>query len=129
MTDDQVNSFAAFQFLRELRERKERERAGEEDQGTETDSRGERKVVFKNPAKRKQKEREGSGDSAAPAAKKEGVLGGGTGAGVIKMTEYVVGEGGRARKKRKQVLGEDKTPETRSSIALSHLEQEDEEED
>ena len=38
MTEDQVNSFAAFQFLRELRERREREGREEEEEGGSEES-------------------------------------------------------------------------------------------
>ena len=142
MTDDQVNSFAAFQFLRELRERKERERdkeAGEE--AVEMDSRGERRVLFR---KRKQGSREsGVGEEVStplPASHdKERLLsgGGGGGAGVVKMAEYVVGDGGRAgaqrKRKKLQTLGAEgkSTGQQKSQssyISLSHLAEEEEEE-
>ncbi len=156
MTDDQVNSFAAFNFLQELRERKERDRemaAGEEEE-IELDSRGERKVVFWKSSKRKQQsgDREGGGEDSRPAAKSAGdeervcAGGAGVGAGVVKMAEYVVGEGGgasggRKGRKRKQLQltreeeeGEEvggtapQKPHS-SSISLSHLAELNEEED
>ena len=146
MTDDQVNSFAAFQFLRELRERKEREMAAGEEE-IEVDSRGERKVLFRKLARRKPDGgRGGSGgdrDSALAGEHKERVFAGGAGAGVgvVKMAEYVGGEGqgggasGRRARKRKQLqaLGEQEDETTppqkqqRSCISLSHLAELDDE--
>lgn len=138
MTDDQVNKFAAFQFLKELRERKNRE-AMEAEEAVSVSEGGERKVVFKNPGKRKLKEAgetPGSRKSAGNSRTGGMLSGAGVGAGVVKMPEYVVGgEVGGATERRRRgpggrkqlhVLGgESREERTKSvgtsSVSLSHL--------
>ena len=119
MTEDQVNTFAAFEFLKELRERKKREERGRE---------GGERVLFKTPSKRARK-------GPSEAEEKAAVLSGaGVGAGVIKMAEYVVGGGGQGEaqgprgKGRRQVVGEESEPANvtsvsakKTSVNLSHL--------
>ena len=134
MSDDQVNKFAAFQFLKDMRERKKREQAGaKEVEGGE----GEKRVMFRNPVKAKETSSESRGEGRG----RDGAIstgGGGAGAGVIKMAEYVVGSGveqrvGRAgrrlRKRQLQVTSEEEGAGTEpvkkasSCISLSHLEE------
>lgn len=93
MSDDQVNKFAAFQFLKELRERKERESG---DRGKEEE--GEGRVVFRKP-KRLREEGASNPEGEGSDGKKKAVsMGGGFGSsGVLKMPEYVVGGGEKRR--------------------------------
>ena len=136
MSDDQVNKFAAFQFLKELRERKERE-SGE----TGEEEPGEGRVVFRKPKRSKGEKAVSSpedGDQRHEAASMDGGFGS---SGVLKMPEYVVG-GGEERKvqrkgrKRLQLEGEEgdlgdgnksKTVRVKpkSCVSLSHLAEED----
>lgn len=141
MSDDQVNNFAAFQFLNELRERKKREREeGEEERGAE-----EGKVLFRNPKKSKGEDTVSEGRSDAERTKEVVGTGDFGSGGVLKMPEYVVGGGkhrgvGGVRGQRRQgqqqlqVIEEEGSggvtasvgTKTKSCISLSHLEQEEE---
>lgn len=131
MSDDQVNKFAAFQFLKELRAMKKREEGEEEEEEGEAEG----KVVFRNPKKSKDREvvsfRENEGRSRAEGTGgKEGVSMEGFGSsGVLKMPEYVVGggqekiRGQRKGKRQLQVVGEldDIHTKTKLCVNLSHL--------
>ena len=93
-------------------------------------------MVFKNPRKSK-KDGSMTADDAKP--KPEGgnvVSGAGVGAGVIKMAEYVVGGGAREkgrgsqqRKGRSERDLDGAGVKRTSCVSLSHLAEEDEEED
>jgi hypothetical protein len=135
MSDDQVNKYAAFQFLKELRERRKKE-SGEGGEDLEEGEEG--KVVFRKPKKGKIEVSlapEGE-DSNGGARGKEAV---GTGefgsSGVLKMPEYVVGggeeQGVRRRIRSRGKIGKAEAVGTKptSCISLSHLAEEEEEED
>lgn len=131
MTEEQVNTYAAFQFLREMRERREREE-GEEEGGGEG-------VVFRKPRRGKKKGEEGGEGELSRSGEKGGkrtvLSGAGVGAGVIKMAEYVVGGDRKRKRKQLQVTGEDQDKDRAtvskvkktSCVSLSHLEEEIEE--
>lgn len=137
MSTDQVNKYAAFEFLKKQKELRKEKSDGEDEREEETGG----KMLFKKPAK---KESVRGGE----IEKRSGALGGG--AGVSVMPEYVVGrrnneeEEDKGRRGRKQllVLGGrlDKKEEVKEvrekvrekkgghGISLSHLEEEEDEE-
>ncbi len=134
MSADQVNKYAAFEFLNTL---KKKEDVKDE---AEVISEG-GKVVFKKPTRREEKE-----TAKVPAVRDGG--GFGAGAGVRIMEKYEVGgekvkegKSGRTRRKQLTVLGgeeeesDDAQRRSRSAkqshqgISLSHLEETDEVDD
>ena len=118
MSAEQINKFAAFQFLKELKNRKGEAAEGDCNEGEEA-IRGQ-KIIFKKPPGRDGTQEQKvltSGSGAEKVSGKDtagdfedGGRRGGVGAGVILMPEYVVGgkkKGGEGKWKRKklQVVG------------------------
>jgi len=150
MNAEQVNKYAAFEFLNTLKKNEDEvDSMGNINEGGEAGSSG--KVVFKKPTRKMVPGEKNAGEDRG--GRKEGGGGrfvGGAAAGVAVMPEYVVGRekklaGGNERKGKKQlgVLGgrteveeeenggeietktSGKSKSSQPSISLSHLDEED----
>lgn len=107
-TSDRMNTSAAFAFLRQLEERKQKEGGN--------DGESSHKIVFKNSTKLKPKD---SKEEEEAAERKEKIQG-----NKFVMKEYVVGE--KKQKPKKQVSRE-KTQNSAKQLRLSHLDDDEDE--
>lgn len=117
LVEDEVNRHAAFEFLKEAREQRESERMEDMEKEGEVGGVGAEKVVFTKPSQLSSSRRRGSG-----AGREEGC--------VARDEECVSGHGGGTRKKRaEQGVGPVGRKRTSAGISLSHLAEEEEEEE
>lgn len=100
-----MNASAAFSFLREMEQRKQQEE--------ENNDSGSSKIVFKNSIKLKPKEVE--------TEKKEKIQG-----NKFVMKEYVIGE---KKPKQKKEVQRDKSSGSAKQLRLSHLDDEEEDDE
>lgn len=111
-TSDRTNTSAAFNFLKELEDRRQTE-----DQIDDEDCGSSQKIVFKKSIKLKPKDDEA--DPLLNVKKVQGLK--------IIMPEYVVGE--KKQKPRKDLKPKDRQSSSKEAILLSHLNEDDEDEE